>query len=156
HSPAEAWTNRQHSGSKRRDEVFACSGSNNGIVCSGNRRSVIGDKHQNHVEEISRKARQILLEPQQANRATNSKTVFDHGRNFDSVVFKFFTTVIRNGACEVCRRANETLLNCLVDTHGNARCLWNFKLLNHAVGEQALMYIGNHVAEFVERAWYKG
>lgn len=106
----EAGADGQETGNEGRDEVLAGTGGDDGVHGTRHGRTVIGSKHENHLEELGGVVGQSAAEPQKRHDTADTDVLSEDVGDGHTGVQELLATVIGNGGDEGSRLADEAKL----------------------------------------------
>lgn len=106
----ETRTDGQKTSDERGDKILAGTGGDDGVHSTGNGGTVIGSKHENHLEELAGVVGETATEPQKRHDTTDTNVLFENVGNGHTGVEKLLTTVVGDGGDEGSGLTDETEL----------------------------------------------
>jgi hypothetical protein len=149
-STTETRTNGQETGNESRDKILAGTGGNNGVHGTGHGRTVVGSKHEDHLEELGGVVGETAAEPQERHDTTDTDVVLEDVGNGHASVEELLATVVGNGGDEGSGLTDETELLGPGVVDGD---LGNNGLrlgLDAALGNEVLVDLGEDSGEVLE------
>jgi len=99
-STTETGTDGQETGNEGRDKILAGTGGDDGVHGTGHSRTVVGSKHENHLEELGSVVGETAAEPQERHDTTDTDVVLEDVRNGHAGVEELLATVVGDGGDE--------------------------------------------------------
>ena len=95
-SSSEAISDCQQTRHQARNQVLACACAHDGIVRTGNSRTVVSRHHEAVFDKAGGVARKTTLKPQEAEDASNAEVVFEDARDWNASVQQLLTALVTN------------------------------------------------------------
>ena len=109
-STTEAGTDGQETRDESRDQVLAGTGGNDGVHGTRHGGTVVGGKHEDHLEELGSVVGKTAAEPEERHDTTDTNVVLEDVGNGHAGVKKLLSTVVGDGGDEGSRLTDETKL----------------------------------------------
>lgn len=146
----ETRTDGQETGDEGGDQVLAGTGGDDGVHGTGNGGTVVGSKHENHLEELGGVVRQTAAEPKERHDTTDTDVVLEDVGNGHAGVEELLATVVGDGGDESSGLTDETELlgpGVVNGDLGNGRLRLG---LDGALGNEVLVDLGKDSGEILE------
>ena len=146
----ETGTNGQETRNEGRDKVLAGTGGDDGVHGTGHSGTVVGSKHEDHLEELGSVVGETAAEPQERHDTTDTDVVLEDVGNGHAGVEELLATVVGDGGDEGSRLTDETELLGPRVVNGD---LGNSGLrlgLDAALGDEVLVDLGEDGGEVLE------
>mmetsp|Transcript_39488 Transcript_39488/g.53634 ORF Transcript_39488/g.53634 Transcript_39488/m.53634 type:complete len:245 (-) Transcript_39488:1088-1822(-) len=95
-SAAKSWPDGEKARAKSRDQVFPCSRSHDGVVCTAHRGSMVRSHHENHLDKLTRVRWQFTPEPQKGQHTADPELLLEDLRYANAAVFDLLPSIIAN------------------------------------------------------------
>ena len=146
----ETGTNGQETRNEGRDKVLAGTGGDDGVHGTGHSGTVVGSKHEDHLEELGSVVGETAAEPQERHDTTDTDVVLEDVGNGHAGVEELLATVVGDGGDEGSGLTDETELLGPRVVNGD---LGNSGLrlgLDAALGDEVLVDLGEDGGEVLE------
>ena len=146
----ETGTNGQETRNEGRDKVLAGAGGDDGVHGTGHSGTVVGSKHEDHLEELGSVVGETAAEPQERHDTTDTDVVLEDDGNGHAGVEELLATVVGDGGDEGSGLTDETELLGPRVVNGD---LGNSGLrlgLDAALGDEVLVDLGEDGGEVLE------
>lgn len=149
-STTETGADGQETRDESRDQVLAGTGGDDGVHGTRNGGTVIGSKHEHHLEELGGVVGQTAAEPKKRHDTTNTDVVLEDVGNGHAGVEKLLSTVIGDGGDEGSGLTDETKLlgpGVVNGDLGNGGLVLG---LDAALGNEVLVDLGENSGQLLE------
>lgn len=146
----EAGTDGQETRDESRDQVLAGTGGDDGVHGTGHGGTVVGSKHEDHLEELGSVVGKTAAEPKERHDTTNTNVVLEDVGDGHTGVEKLLSTVIGDGGDEGSRLTDETKLlgpGVVNGDLGNGRLVLGLDVTR---GNKLLVDLGENSGELFE------
>jgi hypothetical protein len=149
-STTEARANGQETRDEGRDQVLAGTGGDDGVHGTRHGGTVVGSKHEDHLEELGSVVGKTAAEPEERHDTTDTDVVLEDVGNGHAGIEELLSTVVGNGGDEGSRLTDETKLlgpGVVNGDLGNSRLLLG---LDAALGNEILVDLCEDSRELLE------
>jgi hypothetical protein len=146
----ETGANGQKTRDEGRDQVLAGTGGDDGVHGTRHGGTMVGGKHEDHLQELGSVVGQTAAEPQERHDTTDTDVVLEDVGNGHAGVEELLSTVVRDGGDEGSGLTDETELlgpGVVDGDFGNGRLVLG---LDAARGDQVLVDFGEDGRELLE------